>query len=885
MGNFVLTPIGVVTFPTSLTTTTILVRGATFTFDRPMPVGYTIGGDPVVFATEAFSITDDFPASEVDPTYVGNGMMEFEGDGSNAPTSDSSQGFDASLDPGGADPGSLGSGSAIPYSAALNVAPSLAGNGPIAVAQGARKTFVKAVSGSQAASTAINDYVVLTVLPEAPAKATLFRPGAVFANQSLSGREDIDLSCLRSLTPPAGIPSVQTALDNLGRTAAARMFPEWKPNKQRRIEDAATRNIPGVTQAYSADYAVARYWALYLMHCSTVSDEDKMLLAELVCQIGDDVIAAYQAGSTFANGAGQWHGYHAFATFSAFLTKDPVRLAAAQAIQSNSHSMPKWVTSDMLGQSGQWPSGDIGGSNWNGRTYDETDLGKPDWNGSGGRKGSEVPADAGYKSIALVIGTQELLPELLLVDGPGGISGLDAFLQGEGNNGRFDTTNDRAAAIAVMSRWPTWEDPERGWNSTYKMEEFHNLWMPLVYGQTTAIGGDTITAWTGVPDATEVEVITGAGAGSFNYSYTGHEQATETITRYDLAWSLDLIQFIEELNVGASGAKSGLLRSVTHYAKMRLVSASGEGKWTRTGHKVRTSDSSNRGEVTTTGTETAAAPVFTVDPLLHRPTYPGQQEPLYTVAEASLPNDTRTLYCGVGYSSGYPAPAYSFDWKKDGVSIGAPDQNFYDIDPVNDQGAVITCTITASNATGSDVHTTTGVTVGTGATKPAGTIIDTTFGPDFFLNYPYEFQNFTSDNTNGPSWNPYTTYETGEQGNIRGGKSGSNPRLILDLEDSLVDGTTYNVTVTVNKGVGDPENDNGNSYRFRIRGASTVNNVQLNETEVIADQTTEERLTFNYSFTASSPVAATFFDMTWLTTTGGGTGMDPELVSLSIVEA
>ena len=872
-------------FQTTLTTTTAPVRGVTFTFDRPMPVGYSVNGDPIVIADQTFLIIDDSPTSEVGINYVGSGMMEFAGDGSDAPASSAAaQGFDASLDSSGANPGSLGSGSAIDFDPTLNIAPSRTGNGPITVPQGARKTFVKARRGSENATGSIAEYVVLTVLPEAPATPVPFRPGAVYANQALFGEADIDLSCLRTLTPPANIPSAATALDNLSYTAASRMFPEWKPNRQRRIEDTTTRNLPG-TQAYSADYAVARSYALYLLHSNTVGQVDKLAMARRIIQFGLDVIAAYQAGSLFANGAGQWHGYHSFAYFAAFLLKDATLLSGAQAIQSNMQSMPLWVNDDLTGSSGQWPSGNIGGKNWFGRTYDETDIGKPDWNGSGGRKGSEVPADSGYKSIALPIGTQELLPLLLLQDGPGGISGYDAFLQAEGGNGRYDTSNPRAAAIAIMGRWPTWRNPERGWNSAYRMRDFHDAWMPNIYGQTTALGGDTITRWSGVPDATEEPVITGAGVGSITYSYAGKQQTTEPVTRYDLAWSLDNIQFLEDLDVGVSGTKSNLLRGTLHHAKMRLVSASGVGKWTRTGHRIATQNSGNEGEVTTVGSQAAAAPVFTTDPALYRLTYPGQQEPLYTLAEASLPNETRTLFCGVGYSSGYPAPTYSFDWKKDGVSIGAPDQNFYDIDPANDQGAIITCTITSSNASGSDVHTTSGVAVATGATPAAGVIFDSSFDSSFFLDWPYEFQNFSSSNTNGPSWNPYTRYDSGEIGNIRGGKSGSNPSLRVDMDRSLVDGTTYVVTVSVLKGAGDPQNDNGNSFRFRLRGLSSSTNIQFEAFETVSNLTVQEVLTFSYTFTASNPVPATIFEARWVTSNGGGTGGDVELVGLSIVES
>ena len=61
-----------------------------------------------------------------------------------------------------------------------------------------------------------------------------------------------------------------------------------------------------------------------------------------------------------------------------------------------------------------------------------------------------------------------------------------------------------------------------------------------------------------------------------------------------------------------------------------------------------------------------------------------------------------------GSQTGTPPITHSYDWKRDTVSIGAPDLNTYTTVPA-DEDTTITCEVTASNVFGSDMDTSNGI--------------------------------------------------------------------------------------------------------------------------------------------------------------------------------
>jgi hypothetical protein len=83
--------------------------------------------------------------------------------------------------------------------------------------------------------------------------------------------------------------------------------------------------------------------------------------------------------------------------------------------------------------------------------------------------------------------------------------------------------------------------------------------------------------------------------------------------------------------------------------------------------------------------------------------------PVNTVAPALSGNFFvgQTLTCSTGSWSGAPT-SYSYNWKNNGVSLGATDQNTYVLQS-GDNRDTITCTVTATNAAGSATATSNGL--------------------------------------------------------------------------------------------------------------------------------------------------------------------------------
>lgn len=841
------------------------VRGVQFNFDRPVPVGVSLRGDPIVVAEQAFRIVSITPSSQVIDGYIGNGTMK-----NPAPdATESQQGWDEGLE-------QVYTTNSIGYDPALNVDPAASGS-PIDVAAGETAVFVKTLRGNPSRHETIADYVMLTVFGATP-KAQSFRPGPTFPEQRNFGRGDIDLSVLRSLPLPAGGPSVGAALSKLPPHASARMFAAWGGEYQRRLEDDVTRQSAN----YSADHAVDRALACYLLHGASIDEADRFALAEAVIQFGLDVAANYEGLSLdYSDGAGQFHGYHPFVYFAAFLLGDATLLSVAQALESNMQTHPRWVTPELLGTDGGggWPSANRAGTTWFNRVFDETDLGKPDWTGVGGTTGAMIPG--AYKTISLPIGAQELFPILLLRNGPGGITGYDAVLQSGGHNGAYDTTNPRASMIANMDRWPTWRQRERGWDSSRKMEEFYTAWRPEI----------PLANWSGVPEATEREIFSPGGAQTIAWDYSNDEMASEPVTDRVLAWSLDNVQFIEEAGKAISGTKSGLTAGAPHWFKMALVSASGQGKWTRSGSRENADDDANRGEFSPTGTLADAAPVFTTAPALHFATYPDAPEPLYSPAPASpalLPRRVTRLHCGLGYLTGYPidpASHATFLWQRNtgtGWSdIAGAAGAVYDIDGSVDAGAQIRARIDVDNGVGTTTATTDPVTIDTGASYAATVLFESDFSETFFLDWPYEYANMAADDGT-LVWKPVETL-AGLAGlnpgilDVR--KSSATVRLDLFLGRQLVPGRTYAYEIQFVEGY---ENWNSGG-RFRIRGTGS-NTTYLSLS--IDERSIPEVRTFTGTFDV--PSGATDLDVRFFmlnqSSTGGGKGGDLALSYLKIEE-
>lgn len=84
-------------------------------------------------------------------------------------------------------------------------------------------------------------------------------------------------------------------------------------------------------------------------------------------------------------------------------------------------------------------------------------------------------------------------------------------------------------------------------------------------------------------------------------------------------------------------------------------------------------------------------------------TGPTPEAPANTVAPAitGLLSVGSTLTCSTGTWTGYPTPTYAYQWKNGGTNISGETASTYVID-AGDVGDNIKCTVTATNASGSD---------------------------------------------------------------------------------------------------------------------------------------------------------------------------------------
>lgn len=419
----------------------------------------------------------------------------------------------------------------------------------------------------------------------------------------------------------------------------------------------------------------------------------------------------------------------------------------------------------------------------------------------------------------------------------------------------------------------------------------------------------SLSMWEGVPD----QPINGTGSGESTWTFfdapsdgairftkpATMDFTTEPQTQIDWGYSLDGVQYVEELDVGTPYTKSGLLRGVQHFCRWRMQSTSGPGVWSP--NYAREADGNYANTVTTTGTATAAAPAFTVNPSIHArlaPNWNVSKGNWYPVSGTLAANEVE-LSCGLGYTSGYPAPSYTFQWKRDGVDIsGATSQTYRR--GVYDASAVLTCTITATNASGSTSYTTAGVTCPAETPLPDTKLIDTDFGWEFASDYSAELD-YAEANQQGT--NPVVHDPTGvirvedsdgnlldqsDTGLLRADKAGAYPSIYLPCKNPAKPGTTYNWTAQY---VQDGQRG-GRAYQFDIRSVSHTGSSVIGGMLTWTPSTTSSEVTIRElsgSFTIGAGATGTDLDLYIYArnndNNGGSGGGDPVITRLLIEEA
>lgn len=709
--------------PSTTLKSSVTYRGVTFGFSTPKPVFYDVMGQPCVLNNSgAWSITSITPISELETGHIKNGAMLDPFVLYEDPTY-GEHGFDSSI-------------TLIPYNATLNDDPAI--NGAIAISAGSNHMLVKCVRSTlwgtnENEREVMEKYVALTILSALPLHNDFYRPGITNADQTIRYKSDVNMGVFRSLSPPAsGLPTAQKVFNYMGPGTDYETLPWFGPTGEvLRSFWVESETMNG----YSGDYVVQHAMPCYLLHSSAVSAQDKEALADIVIRNGLDVYSRMEKGFVGTFGAGQHHGYSAFLYFLGFMFGDAAIVTAAEAEPSNMQDHPRWIKSTDVGADMAFPAS-VGQLQRYRMTYFNEDVGVPFW--SEPWRGSQ-PSARYFPITAHGIGC-ELLPVLLLQNGPAGKTGYDSYLRG----GSYGTANERAAGIALHDYWKTHGN---GWPRNYNgvIDGFdidcYQMWDVANWRDVIPLA-----RWTGRPAMVDPG-YTGLGQNIFTagpadgaiqwdinqYNNTWSNQPiTDTVVRY----SLDGVQFVETTGQSQIGNLSGLLRGAAHYCQIGFQNASGRGKFSvNYPFSGIGADIGNRNIVTTTGTSAAAAPIVMTSPALFYRPYPAWLGEHYEPAPATLTEKITTLYAGVGYYTGYPAPTFTYQWKRGSVNVAGATSRSYAL-TTSDFDAVITCDVTATNATNSVTTTTASVTVFSQPTIPAGTIVDTDFQSAFPLFYP-----------------------------------------------------------------------------------------------------------------------------------------------------
>jgi len=769
--------------------------GTTFTLDASYPVGsFANTGFPnhlFVVAASGITLTATSPASSDDV----NGRLR-DGVMVNPDLSGAvSQGWDELL--------------AVPtrgiaYSEALNLDPSKPGGSSQAIS--ANSSIVKWRRNAGQTETSYDMFEggeILHVLATTPALNS-YPPSYTATTKRMFSRANVDLTKLRSLTMPGTFTAPTTIFSYLPQDCAEFGAERGDPYRYLRQDTAVN---PNAASNYSGDYTDWYGRAMMALHDSSISAALRQQIMDRLIGWGIQIQGLIADGGNLGGGAGQGGGYGS-AYIAALLLNDVTYLTNAKALDGQLHST-KWATSEKIGSGGQTVSG------VNMQPYFDEHLDIPLVT----PEGQNTNHDSRYFDS----GTRNTIWEafgISMLQAGTGTSGLAALLDGATQN---DTASQRASIISYMSRvrqMDAWRLPRN------PGAEWQDIWDAFY----TTVG---ITPWTGQPDQMPSDDdgtnnFFSAGIGAVSWDISAYDYATETVTDIEVRYAIDNgyapVQFVAETGKTSTGSITGLLRGQSHWCQIRKVSASGSGAWSASYPRTGAMDgTAGRDTIATTGTATAVIPANTTAPTIHVKQYPAWEFPTWKVAPSTLGVDDVELACGLGYWSGYPAPTFAYQWKRDGVNISGATAQTY-ARTTADASVVITCEITATNSEGEASVTTASVTAPTLTTLPAGTLIDTNFKSGFALDYDTEIAGvITSGSTF--SHEPYQSLEAVDGlnvGIVRANKTSSNPYIDFPLQSAAVAGTTYNLVAGLATAWNFENSADyfGGTYEFSIRNGS-----------------------------------------------------------------
>jgi len=392
-----------------------------------------------------------------------------------------------------------------------------------------------------------------------------------------------------------------------------------------------------------------------------------------------------------------------------------------------------------------------------------------------------------------------------------------------------------------------------------------------------------------MPVGTDGDQFSG-GDGQISWDYTGYDYATETVTRRDMRYSLDGVQWVEETDVGLTGSVGGLVQGAPHYCGFRQVSAAGPGAWSLSYPRdVPITSGTFRNVATTTGTAADAAPSNATTPVVHHKLHPawGAHEGNWGPLSGSIAVDAVELASGVGYWSGYPAPSFSYQWLRNGGAISGATQQIY-TRTAADATASLSCRVTATNDSGSTNGTTPAVTAPPLTVLPSSTLIDTEFRGAFAVDYESEIANIVASGCDaahrpGDVQQDDATGAYSSMGSLGIDKDGAYPSVLLPCQKPADAGTTYTVTYEAVLGF---VNDGG--AKLDVRNGNDDSVLDGGAVDLGTHDGGHRVVSGTASLTIPSGASGNTLDLSVrlsvATATGMGSGGDARLTRLTIAE-
>ena len=683
--------------------TSVSHNGSTWTFDRAMPVGAFVTGEPFVVSNQAFQITGITPGG-------GNsfGVMK-NPDGTSA-----SQGFDDWLNQWAAP------SRATPYSATLNVHPGV--GGAVDVELGEEASFVQGMRGASSPGNwpIMADYNTLTVLSSAPPEGA-YMPGSAGTSKTIRTRADVDFTS-RGLPVPTGLPNGSALISNIPASMGM-----YRTNLEKLR--AFRPSIAGSTSGYSADFVQTLFEIIYALNCNVYSAAQEQQVIDWVMTNANQFEAMIDQGVNLLDngagdgtvpgqgGAGQGGGWWIFGMAAAMLTRDASLMAKFRGHTKTQVEVPLWVSSDMVGREPDYVNGRAQ------QTYFDAHVGMP--HGIADEDGSFIGGR--YTNALAKIVMCEAMAVMAFDQGPPGYAnGYEAIL----NGGPDDTSNRWAAIPAFVNRVRTWL-PEF-WGSWQKTTAMRNAFTQLqgLYTFRTFQPDEPVPygAFASLDD------YFNAGNGAVNFALDAeYDYSVLPITRWDMRVSLDGSQWWVASDVSPGHSFGGLIKGAPHWCGVRATSAAGTGHWLShhvdsTPIQVGPNAAVDRWISTPTGTNPNTAPSYSggLAPKVLTRGYPVWFWKIWeeTTEGQLLSNaaddrrDEAQLKAGVGYPNGatYPAPSFAFQWQRsaNGTSgwsnISGASSAEYNRTGA-DNGQYLRCRVTASNSQGSDASFTNVVAV------------------------------------------------------------------------------------------------------------------------------------------------------------------------------